>query len=77
MNLHINVTVQPNAPPYLLEWMHNGYIVKEVDNPRIEISSNGSLTVNDVQPSDAGSYVVSVSNDLGCDSAAFSVEIQC
>ena len=76
-NLHINVTVEPNTTLYLLEWMHNGYIVKATEHPRIEISSNGSLTVNEVQPSDAGSYVVAVSSNLGCDSVAFNVEVQC
>ena len=77
LNLHINVTFEPNTPLYLLEWMQNGYIIKTVERARIEISGNGSLTVNEVQPSDAGRYVVSVSSDMGCGSAAFNIEVQC
>ena len=77
-NLHITLTVKPNTPLHVLEWTHNGYIVNPAEqHPRIEVSSNGSLTVNDVRPSDAGRYVVFVSSNLGCDSVAFNVKVQC
>ena len=45
--LHINV---PNN--YIqIAWRHNGYALR---NPRADVASNGSLTIEAVEPSDAG-----------------------
>ena len=76
--LHISVTFSPNnLEPDLIVWVHNGSIVDAQEDSRVSVHGNGSLIVTQVRPSDAGNYTVSVCNSLGCDSAHFSVTVEC
>lgn len=74
--LYINITNSFN--PLQLAWRHNGDYIG-MRNPRISIQDNGALSINAVEPSDAGNYKITVliSNDMGCQSAQHKVFVEC
>ena len=63
---------------HLFAWRHNGHFVDAINNMRITMESNGSLTVYPVMPSDAGSYEITaiISNELGCMDDIFNLYIE-
>ena len=72
--LSIGVTFQPNSSQPHIAWQHDGYALR---NPRADVASNGSLTIEAVEPSDAGYYSLLFSSHLGCGSARFQVFVEC
>ena len=76
-SLHINLTYEPSASYQQVSWRHNGYAIDSSRNPRIDIATDGGLTINEVEPPDAGNYDVIACNRRGCESARFSVYISC
>lgn len=76
--LFINVTyVLRNALLHQLRWKQNGHAIDLTVSPRISIQAERGLTINAVEPSDAGCYEVIISSSRGCDSAQFEVSIEC
>lgn len=60
-----------------LTWRHKGYGLNSKTNPRIVIRGDAGITINAVEPLDAGFYEVIISSDIGCDSAQIEVFVEC
>ncbi len=72
------MTIQHINQPQQLKWTHNGLEINATRDSRIRIQTGG-LTVDGVEPADAGYYevIVIISNELGCESTLFTVEVEC
>lgn len=77
-NSVLNIAVSFRHSPQQVEWRYNNEVINAAEDSRASVHSEG-LTVNGVQPSDAGNYeVIAVfSNELGCESAQFVVHVEC
>ncbi len=75
--LFISVAVNYGRPVGHLSWTHNGSVVSSRTDPRVSILTSGSLTIRNVQFSDAGLYQLMVSNRAGNLSYDFTVRSQC
>ena len=76
--LMINVTYEPNGmKPRLFTWKHGNLVLNGVDDPRINLSDGEVLAIDRVRPSDAGHYTLTASNGPQCQSAEFTIFIEC
>lgn len=62
---------------HYIAWRYNGSIIDVTGNSRFSIPDHGGLIIDRVQPTDAGCYELTVSNHLGCETANFSVFVNC
>ena len=76
-SLHLDGLYEPTANFQQLIWTHNGHTIDTMNSNRISIAANGGLTLNEVQPSDAGYYTLTISNGSRCESMHFKVAVEC
>lgn len=64
-------------PLCTLVWRKDGEIITSRRNPRVNVMSNGGISIRSVRSSDRGLYTVTVSNAVGSDSASFKLFTNC
>ncbi len=70
-NLLINISHDIN--PQQFAWLYDGH---NIENPRISTEEH-QLTIQQVQPSDAGYYSAVTTNNLQCISTNFKLAVVC
>ena len=74
MKFTISPVIALGLPKATLTWSRNGEDV-DPNDPRVNISSEGVLTVTDIQTSDTGIYTVTASNIAAPDGVMASVNV--
>lgn len=76
--LHINLTHQPNSLQLQhISWRYNGMDIDLQNSTKYSLRVDGGLNIHEVEPNDAGCYIVVVSTELDCLKLHFKVFIKC
>ena len=73
--IFINVTY--HQPDVLVSWKHNNSILDIGNSLKWSVPARGGLQIHQVQLSDAGRYTLTVSTGAQCQSAEFTLVVEC